>query len=358
MFLIGEYEWRRQANQRNPFLYRPDKEELVDDAKEWLIELFNEKSYDCESRKIFKLFPDAINDFIRYELFTNSGIIKIIFPKGMSDNDRTKYRFVAAAFILHQHYQHYLQREIDLPRDENLIERIGNFLATLFQEFPNDRAYTRIHLDDNQYNEHTAIRQLPEILLETLEKTSFVFIKPNDLRHPHVYNFPNYQEGNHECVQLKFQVMNYKDYEKNTYGEYMRYLLSAERNGMANFGDSTLSFWKNHIGIGRKNEELTMHAEPNKILLIFALALGMDDLVYNRLIELRRGRPVKRKLPDINSKEINLLYNMLKDAHWFLEDARRQVNNNLTEIPQRILENANQMLIKERLNPILPPPTN
>ena len=354
MFLIGEYEWRKQMDIINPrrnITYRPTKEEFVTDAKKWLIELFDGESYDYESRAIFKCFPNTINYFIRYELFTNSSIIKIIFPKGMKDEERTKYRFVTVAFLFHQHYQHYLQREIDLLRDNNLIEHIENFLATLVEEFPEHQAYTYIQFDGKSYDKYKAIRLLPAILLETLEKTSFVFI--DDPRHPHVYNFPKYQEGNFQCVQVKLQVVNYNDYEINTYSEYMQYLLTKERNGMDNFGKS-LSFWKNHVGISRRNVDLADCAEPNKTLLIFSLALGMDDLVYDKLIDLRRGPIVERRLPNITLRDEKRLYEMLKDAHWFFEDARRQVNNP-TEIPHRILENANAILIEERRTPILQP---
>lgn len=356
MLLIGEYKWRKQMDPRNPrrnITYRPTKEELVNDAKKWLIELFDGESYDYESRAIFKFFPNAINDFIRYELFTNSGIIKIIFPRGTTKNEeRTKYRFVTAAFFLNQHHQHCLQREIDLPRD-NLIKSIRNFLATLFKEFPEHQAYTRIYLDDEYYDKNDAIGRLPAILLETLEKTSFVFTDPNDPCHPHVYNFPKYQEGNLQCPQLKIQVVNYKDYEKNTFKDYIEYLLTTpERNGMANFGRSSLNFWRNHVRIRRGHEELTIRAEPNKVLLIFSLALGMDNLVYERLKDLRRGKIVTRILPIIDEEGEKLLYNMLKDAHWFFEDARRQVNNP-NEIPHRILEIANQNLINTGYNSIL-----
>ena len=355
MFLIGEYEWRKQMDPRNPrrnITYRPTKEEFVTDAKKWLIELFDGESYDYESRAIFKCFPNTINDFIRYEFFTNSGIIKIIFPKGMKDEERTKYRFVTVAFLFQQHYQHYLQREINLPRDQNLIMQIEKFLRIIFKEFPEHQAYTRIHFDGRYYDECDAIRRLPEILLETLEKTSFVFIEPNDPRHPHVYNFPKYQEG-FQCVRLELQVVNYNDYEINTYSEYMQYLLTKERNGMDDFGRS-LSFWRNHVGISRGNVDLAYCAEPNKTLLIFSLALGMDNLVYDKLIDLRRGPIVDRIFPRITGKDEERLYEMLKDAYWLFEDARRQVNKP-TEIPHRILENANAILIEEGCTPILQP---
>ena len=348
-FLIGEYAWRKQIEQKKRIRYRPTKEEVINDASKWLEELFSGKMYDYESLGICKVFPDLINDFIRYEIFADSGIVKIIFPRGMSDKERTKYKFVVAAFLFHRHYD---RNEINLPEGENLNEHIINFFYAMFEEFSEYRAYTYIQFDDKCYRkEYNDIEHLTECVLKTLKKTSFVFIKPNKSCQSLVYNFPEYQEGNHQCVQLKLQITNYRDYELKNYSDYMNYLLTLERNGIANFSSSLL-FWQNHVGIKRKNISLANCAEPNKVLLIFSLTLGMDNLVYERLIDLRGERTVNRDFPKIGREEEQYLYNMLKDAHWFFENARRQVNNPI-EIPQCILTNANEVLIKEGLHSII-----
>ena len=342
MYLIGEYEWRGQLRRDG---YRPTREEIAIDADRWLLELFSGEKYDYESIGIFKFHPELVDNFIRYEIFADDGIIKINFSRRMTLAEQMSYKFIAAAFLFHQHYS---RQEIYLPRGENLQKHIKNFFRAMFRECREHLPYTRLPFGGEYYSCYE-LDQLTETVLETLEKTSFVFTNPNNPSEQFVHNQSN------EFVQLELRVVPYEeDFALNiTYSEYLQYLLTFERNGIMEF-KSSLNFWQNHVGLGRQHVNLEDCAEPDKVLLIFSLALGMDNLVYDRLHYLRgRNFPnqiVRRALPQIGKAEENFLYELLKDAPALCDEARRQVE--AVKIPRHILLNANEKLLGAKLNPI------
>lgn len=300
------------------------------------------RKYDSESTKIFELHPDLIADFVRYEIFADRGVIKLIFPRGMlKDSVRADYELITALFLFHQH--NLILGKADLERN------IRKFFSSYCPR--EDQRYTVIGFGGKEYRYGSAdMEALKQKVYATINKTSFTFRKSAPQHSSSVIEFPWYSADDPECVRLELTVSDHEDYDKKTYSEYLKYLRKVERNGISEFS-STLIFWQNNIQLPRKNVNLEDNPEPDKVLLLFCLALGFDHLVFNRLIELRAGIPVNRDWPLIDKGEEAILYDMLKDIHWLSMEARRQVKN-IEELPRRIILNANIKFLSESHSPI------
>ena len=353
MFLLNKYSWLELISRgiiRSPrveieryLVRRPTAKEVADDARDWLAELFSNGNYDLESKKIFELHPDFIVDFVRYEILKDSGVIKLIFPRGTNDDSiRADYELVTAIFLFHRH------NSILQGNSESLIQDIKDFF---YSYCPREhKHYTAISFDGKsyRYDDPMSIKALTQKVCDTLNKTSFVFRNPKNHTLSSVIEFPAYKVSDPGCVRLELTIFEYEDYDKTTYSDYLNYLLTVERNDIATFS-STLKFWQDNIQLGRQHTPLEVHPEPDKVLLLFSLALGGDHLVFSRLKKLRGRVTVNRDLPLIGEVEENVLYDMLKNIHWLSMDARQQVEK-IEYLPRRMLLNANINLLSRNID--------
>ena len=106
LFLSSKYDWLRfselsDLKRKTYFGENPGIKDVANAATEWLMELFTEKDYTMDALSIFQQRPHLIADFIRYELFDEEGVIKLIFPRGMNDEERKKYEFITACWLLY-----------------------------------------------------------------------------------------------------------------------------------------------------------------------------------------------------------------------------------------------------------------
>ena len=358
MFLSSKYDWLRfselsDLKRKTYFGENPGIKDVANAATEWLMELFTEKDYTMDALSIFQQRHHLIADFIRYELFDEEGVIKLIFPRGMNDEERKKYEFITACWLLYmdsmkKKYGLTLQEYFDGFFDDDYLKQCLN--EYIDSAFPNYAPSVGIPFDGKCYGSEDT-NQLVKHVCSIMMKISFLFKDPySKVGRCHVINGSEYFPSDPKCVQLEIKVVSFEDKNKHRFEDYLQYLVKHGRNGISNF-DSPSSFWNNVVKLKRKHDALERSPQPDKILLLISLALGYDTVVYNKLKKLRDEMNldiVNAKLPFITSKEERKLYNMLKDSHWQLLEARQQVlekKANENTIPRRMLFNANKTLL-------------
>ena len=199
------------------------------------------------------------------------------------------------------------------------------------------------------------------IIEQNIMKMSFTFKNPNPnmpVSQYYTINGSSYFPNDPECIQLEIRVNSFEDQNIQSYADYIQYLMKQKRNGICDFRNSR-TFWADVVQLPRKHENLEEHAQQDKILLILTLALGLGTTEYKKLQTLRDNEleqhlitTIRTQKPDITEQEKDKLYVMIKESHWRILEARRQIlreNSNETEslslIPRRMLFNANKELL-------------
>ena len=119
-FLLTKYNWLQvpkdtDVNFKKFLGDRPSRQEIISDTEEWLTEIFSVKPYNDESIRIFKQHPTLVADFIRYELFSSDGVIRINLPRAVKYEEREKYEFLTACWLI---YMDSMKRENGLSLEK------------------------------------------------------------------------------------------------------------------------------------------------------------------------------------------------------------------------------------------------
>lgn len=322
---------------------RDDVNFIAENSLKWLQELFDLEDYDYNSQRMFTWYGDFFVKFLSNELFSNDGCVELIFPRGMYDqNSRRSYEKATAYFLLNQHYSKLNATQKD--------DKIKEDLSKL------DRVESEADFDS---------------IKNTAKKTQWR-LYADDLAHQYIWAGEEYEPQTEGCVQIGIEVTIYMDFnykpenqERNKVGDldfYVKYLLTKERNTIENFTNSNV-FWNGAVRLTTRNHAERMEEQilSQKEWLLFCLALGMDYSVFRKLIRLQYQKfgnngAIIGRLDFIGDNETYMLKKFLMDSYWRLRDAKRDVGNvrDRYAIPRRMIVNANDDLIKDRLQPILP----
>ena len=239
--------------------------------------------------------------------------------------------------------------------------------------------YIRIPFEGKGFNSDD-IRQLVSLVKSHLQKMSFVFKNPyasTPVNHYYMINGVNYFQDDPDCTQIELVVNSFDDADKTEYaenhgyGDYIKYLMKYERNGICTYSRSQI-FWEEIVQLNRRHASLESRPEPDKVLLILCLALGLGTEEYALLQKLRRkefgDRTVRARLPFISSggNEEQKIYDMLKESHWRKLETRRQIlkldmreeelQSDMLLLPRKLLFKANvDLLLSNQPNVIYNP---
>ena len=353
MYLLDKYGWKRffeyEVIQSEFATYLagnnpPNMAEVASDAKQWITELFAGRQYNRDSIALFNRRPEFIKDFIRYEIFNEEdGVIKIILPEGKSDQQED-YKLITAVLLF---YLHFRQNDIKRPF------RLQNFIAEFFESLnPFNEPYTLIPFNGKKYtNNHGDYPSLSELvndIYKILMKTSFAVNNEQDPIHrEYAYSGRQYFEGDPECLKVTLNIIDYEDYLQNTFADYIRYLLTENRNKICSFKSSDV-FWNKVVRISRRNGNLELYPQPDKVLLLFCIALGLSSSVFERLKILREqdfgNKQVNVRILQIYETEKKVLFDMLKDNYRLLQKIKCRTKN-VEDIPRKMLIEANKKLL-------------
>ncbi|MBR3747611.1 MAG: hypothetical protein IKN27_11695 [Selenomonadaceae bacterium] len=326
----------------------------------WLADVFSMKSYDYYLKRtdVYCLVEKAF-------LSDDKHGIKVIFPRGTTDDkDRALYRLATAVRVLDKWHPHFMT-PFDFPKE---------FL---------DKHNGKYHFEED------AIRK------KMFGTNFFLFNRYGDSGY-----FLKCKAFPSESNSLILMFNDYDDENIETYREYIHYLIQEQRNDIHSFirmwlnkygtdprwaepnqaskipvDDYPVIFketadyaysksdalWKKATGLNRGSDfsYIEDRAASDIDLLLFCMALALDEKVYYRLRALRdeyseqeKVKVTKSKYPAVGEDEENKLIEFLKDSYWRLSDARREEDKS-ENIPRRMLLNANRDLLKLGLKPII-----
>lgn len=341
----------REEYQRNPgvdFI-------AVYKAAEMLIpKLFAEKPYSHDEQCIFQWFcRNSVENFIYREILNNSTPIEIEFKRdGEIENslrDEVLMR-LAVTYVLHEQHNRRLQRcDKDLfslsKKDDYLLARIFS-VARRSPDHPERQKFFSTTKDAITFD---------EVFNAAARKISLTYISPGAV--VLTWNAPDFDREDPQSFEVTLSLVTVRDKEMTTYADFIRYLLTEERNGIGNFSSTAL--WRNAMNARFRKDSPIEDFPANTIhLLLFCLALGMNTAVYSRLIALRKlqfgDMEESIKNPPLGENELKALERYLDNADERLRCARNEAGiNNKNDIVRRVLVNVSIDLIKAGLLPVL-----
>ena len=304
-----------------------------------LCNLFSDLKYE-ENEKLFceYICRNGVENFINKEIFTN-GLIKLGLPQNLAPEQKL-FCYVATAYFLHCRYNAKLER---CEREKYELKAMDSFLL-----------YDVLCSFASQY--YSSWGQCGRTILKAknffdqLQKTSVSFVSPSNLCH--TWSGSDYISGEKDCFQIELLVKGHADRMYKTYEDYVKYLLSEERNSIYNFRSSN-QLWDNAIKINRRHEADYIENRPAKDKeLLFCLSLGLDKEVLSRLNKLRQNNPAT-PMSHFGQDEIQALESYLEKINEHLT-AVKNTEADPRKIPRRMLLNANIYLLKLGLKPIIP----
>ncbi len=328
--------------------------------------LFSDSKYSEDEKNLFNMFnflcPHGIENFIDGEIFSR-GAIRIAFPKKIQnspiDPDREFFCHMAAAYLLHCRLNAVLER---CDSAKYKLEAMDKFLYDALCYF----AWENYPLWKNRRKDFFE----PNIFFEKLHEASFRFVSPTT-NMQYVWCGKNAFENEHKPFEIEFCARGFEDSAYDDFGDYMKYLMTKERNSIADFGRSTRGFWGNYIKLGRAHDPHSLEDKPlpEIDLILFCIALALDDNVLRKLILLRNkkhpGRPpINSPLPRCNEDDKNFLKGLIRNAKQNRLVAQREEiraaerqgfseEKALKNVPRRLLLNANIELLKNGRHPII-----
>lgn len=304
-----------------------------------LCNLFSDLKYD-ENEKLFceYICHNSVENFINREIFTN-GLIRI----GLSQNLNSAQKLfchIAAAYFLHCRYN----AKLDRCEQENyklkaidfflLYDVLCSFASQNYSEWERcDRTFLKA-----------------EKFFEQLQRSSVCFVSPSNLCY--TWSGSDYISGKEDCFQIELLVKGHADRMYKTYEDYVKYLLSEERNSIYSFR-SSCQLWDNATELTKHRHEANyIENYPTKDKeLLFVLSLGLDKDVLTRLNNLRKKNA--SPMSHIGENEIQALESYLEKINEYLA-AVKNTESDPRKIPRRMLLNANIYLLKLGFKPIIP----
>ena len=316
--------------------------EFCDATHALLANLFFDSAF-REDEKLFYhcLCRNSIEDFIDGEIFTE-GAIKLILPDNTPDNRKPFYLF-AAVYFLHCRFNAKLKRG---TYEQCNMEAFDRFLHdalcySAWLNYPNWKQRDKFFFNANNF-------------LGKLNKLAFRFVSPTGIRC--IWRGSKYSSKDSTCHVIDMFVD--RDSFYSSYDDYIAFLLTKERNTIADF-ESLRDFWEAVVKLGRSNDPHRM--EDARIadidLMLLCLALGFDEKVYDKLIDLRDKKHANRNLvnprtPVLGIDEPNYIKSLLNQSRNRLATARSAVTN-LEDIPRRMLLDANIALMAKGFESII-----
>lgn len=317
--------------------------DIAEGAATLLASLFSEAAFsDAEKRMYRFACAGSIETFIYRELLKYTGVINFETTKNVGEDAEVLYRLVAVYF-LHCRYNAKLGRG---NKEEYNLNALDNYLYRVIRGAVTNCGKS-FYMDEKKF-------------FDVVSKSSFVLILPH-IRY--VWNAPKYFAQDESCVQITLTITSFDDENQTTYKDFVTYLLTAERNSIHDYSENSSLFWRKIVGLRRGGQTYKIEETfpPDKDLFLLCLALGYDNKVLDRLIELRnramndcKSRASLRNFqtPFLDENDMKELRNLLDHSAERLAEVRKTVAN-AEEIPRRMLFNANFELLKVSHNPII-----
>lgn len=284
-----------------------------------LCNLFSESKYSSDDKLLFDCICfNGIENYISGEIFSE-GAIRISPQSNLSQDKKIFYQLVLA-YVLHCRLNYKLER---CQYELCTFETFDNYLYEILCY----AAWENCQHWEERNKDLCGVRSFFDNMLHT----SFRFISPYGAEY--IWRGSKYSPVNNKCHRFEIEA----DFD---YGSYLRFLLTKYGNPLHyDFGDSTRSFWDNivKLRLRRSNSPHRLEDGPTAEidLIIFCLALGLEEKTLNRLIFLRDKaytdrRPTRPTTP-----------------HFANPQQEQQVKNRLREF---LRGDANQRLARARAN--------
>ena len=304
-----------------------------------LCNLFSDVKYD-ENEKLFceYICRNGVENFINREIFTD-GLIRLGLPQNLNPEQKL-FCYVATAYFLHCRHNAKLERcepekyELKVMDSFLLYEVLCSFAS---KNYPGWGQCVRTILKAKEF-------------FEQLQRSSICFTSPSNICY--TWSGSDYILGGENCFQIELLVKGHADRIYRTYEDYIKYLLLKERNSIHSF-PSSCNLWDSATKlINHRHEANYIENRPAKDKeLLFCLSLGLDKEVLARLNNLRKKNATP--MSHIGENEIHALESYLEKINEYLTVAKN-TEQDLENIPRRMLLNANIYLLKLGLNPIIP----
>ena len=317
-----------------------------------LPKLFAEGEYTCEEKALFLFCRNVIENFIYREVLNLRTPISLEFKYNKSSEERVNTQKeelmirLAVTYILHSFHNRRLNRCLAeffslKKKDDYLCSRIQS-VARKSPNYPERKKFLELENDISNEIFHVASRM------------SLTYISPNTGT-KYTWTAPEYSYKSPGCFDVTIRIDTVRDKEINDYSEYIRYLLTKERNTIGDFTSTAL--WRNAMHFRfSKDQPLESFPANNIQLILFCLSIGMDDCVFNRLISLRNkiyDNEALMKQPPLTEREKIVLLGYLKDSQERLRCARNEeFVSNKNDIVRRVIVNITMDLIKANLLPV------
>lgn len=323
-------------------------------AARLLPKLFDDGQYTEEEKSLFLFCRNVVENFIYREVLNLKTPIAMKFErvKPLEEKlDPIREEFLirlALTYVLHSQHNRRLNRCDEKLyslkiKDDYLIARI----LSVARKSPG-------YSERKKIISETEATILTDEIFNIATKISITYVSPNtNLKR--IWEAPKYNSI--EGFKITISIDTVRDKEIANYAEYIKYLLTEERNTVGNFTSTAL--WRNatHSRFS-KDASLENFAANDIQLILFCLALGLDIEVFNRLVKLRNeafnGEETSIKQPALTENEKIILLEYLKQSEERLRCARNEAYvYNKNDIVRRVLVNVSVDLIKSGLLPVV-----
>ena len=321
--------------------------DIAEGAAALLASLFSEVAFSDKEKRMYRYAcAGCVESFIYRELIKFSGVINFKTTENAGKDSEFLYRLVMVYF-LHCRYNSKLERG---NKEDYTLQTLDSYLYRVIRGAVTNCGKS-FYMEEKKF-------------FDVVSKSSFVLILPHTR---YVWNAPRYSEQVEGCVQITLSITSFDDENKETYEEFVKYLLTAERNSIHDFSDNSSLFWRHAVGLTRSGQTYNIENTfaPDKDLILLCLALGYDNKVLDRLIELRNeamnahykrnGRRASVRnfqTPFLDENDEKELRKLLDHSATRLAEVKL-LEADSEKIPRRMLFNANLEWLKVSHKPII-----
>ena len=363
---------------------------VADSAQTLLCQLFSPSLYSNDEKNLYQYIGrSSVENFIYREILAYTDIIEITYPNQYKINFKKElelnlasvydweffYRLAVVYFLNCRHNSKIQRCEPEKYEgkqlDDFLMERIFNvaYQCCAYEDekkeakwFQKHRSYYTINSDgraiiNQKIKSGNTTIDLFQKVFDIVQRTTFTL----NIHNGGCYQW-NVQKKKEEHSQniIIFEITSKAnlDLEQDSYEKLIQYLCTKERNRIADFDENDL--WYNRMKAGpRQERNLSMRNAANTDLMLFCLALGLDNDVYE-LLRKRRNKKFNNQKPGKGSwalqgeEEQKKLQSFL-NTHTVTERLKCTFDDtkNPKDVPHRMLINASLDLIKSGLFPVI-----